>query len=79
MGALVNFGPPDFPAYARLRFIPDPTKPGQEEADASVADDHLTRRLAVIEAAGGSAIDYRFFHTYGLAPCWITPGSISPL
>jgi hypothetical protein len=31
---LINFGPPDFPAYARLRFIPDPTKPGQDEADA---------------------------------------------
>jgi hypothetical protein len=38
---LVNFGPPNFPAYARLRFIPDPTKPGQAEADAYVADDHL--------------------------------------
>jgi hypothetical protein len=36
----VNFGPPGFPAYARLRFIPDPTKPGQTEADAYV-DDHL--------------------------------------
>jgi hypothetical protein len=29
-----SFGPPDFPAYARLRFIPDSTKPGQEQADA---------------------------------------------
>jgi hypothetical protein len=38
---LVNFGPSGFPAYARLRFLPDPTKPGQEEADAYVADDHL--------------------------------------
>jgi hypothetical protein len=37
---LVNFGPPDFPAYARLRFIPDPTKPGQDEADATIAEDH---------------------------------------
>jgi hypothetical protein len=37
---LVNFGPPDFPAYARLRFIPDPTKPGQTEAEANVAVDH---------------------------------------
>jgi hypothetical protein len=39
---LVNFGPPGFPAYARLRFIPDPTKPGQTEADAYVADNHLS-------------------------------------
>jgi hypothetical protein len=38
---LVNFGPPDFPAYTRLRFIPDPTEPGQTEADAYVAPDHL--------------------------------------
>lgn len=37
---LINFGPPGFPAYARLRFIPDPSWPGQEEADAYVADDH---------------------------------------
>jgi hypothetical protein len=37
---LVYFGPPDFPAYARLRFIPDPTKPGQTEADIDVAEDH---------------------------------------
>jgi hypothetical protein len=37
---LVNFGPPGFPAYARLRFIPDPTTPGEEEADVDVADDH---------------------------------------
>ena len=37
---LVNFGPPDFAAYARLRFIPDPTKPGQAEGDVDVAEDH---------------------------------------
>ena len=37
---LVYFGPPDFPAYARLRFIPDPTKRGQEEAAANVAEYH---------------------------------------
>jgi hypothetical protein len=37
---LVNFGPPDFPAYARLRFIPDPTKPGQVEGSVDVAEDH---------------------------------------
>jgi hypothetical protein len=37
---LVEFGPPDFPAYARLRFIPDPTKPGQSESDVNIAEDH---------------------------------------
>jgi hypothetical protein len=39
---LINFGPPDFPAYARLRFIADPTKPGQDEADAYVPGDHVS-------------------------------------
>jgi hypothetical protein len=37
---LVGFGPPNFPAYARLRFIPDPTEPGQVESDVNLADDH---------------------------------------
>jgi hypothetical protein len=37
---LIEFGPPDFPAYARLRFIADPTKPGQQEADVDIAEDH---------------------------------------
>jgi hypothetical protein len=37
---LVNFGPPGLPAYARLRFIPDPTKPGQAEADVDVSENH---------------------------------------
>ena len=37
---LVTFGPAGFEAYARLRFIPDPDRPGQAEADAVVPDDH---------------------------------------
>lgn len=31
---LVTFGPAGFERYARLRFIPDPRRPGQAEADA---------------------------------------------
>lgn len=31
---LVEFGPSGFPAYARLRFLPDPSRPGQSENDA---------------------------------------------
>ena len=31
---LVTFGPAGFGAYARLRFLPDPVRPGQREADA---------------------------------------------
>ena len=37
---LVTFGPAGFEAYARLRFIPDPSRPGQAEADAEVPGDH---------------------------------------
>ena len=37
---LITFGPAGFEAYARLRYIPDPIAPGQEEVDAGVSDDH---------------------------------------
>ncbi|MEV4704238.1 hypothetical protein [Actinoplanes sp. NPDC049316] len=37
---LVTFGPAGFPAYARLRFIPDPQLPGQAETDALLPGDH---------------------------------------
>jgi hypothetical protein len=36
---LVTFGPAGFPAYARLRFLPDPTYVGQGERDSDVAAD----------------------------------------
>lgn len=35
---LVTFGPAGFPAYARVRFIPDPAHEGQRESDADVGD-----------------------------------------
>lgn len=38
---LVTFGPAGFAAYARLRFIPDPVRPGQAEADVDLPADHL--------------------------------------
>jgi hypothetical protein len=37
---VVLFGPAGFAAYARLRFIPDPDRPGQAEADVVLPDDH---------------------------------------
>lgn len=37
---LVMFGPSGFQATARLRFIPDPSRPGQSENDVEVPDDH---------------------------------------
>ena len=37
-----TFGPPDFEAYARLRFIPDPIRPGQSENQVEMPDEHLS-------------------------------------
>jgi hypothetical protein len=37
---LITFGPAGFEAYARLRFIPDPSGPGQDEADFDAPADH---------------------------------------
>jgi hypothetical protein len=37
---LIFFGPAGYNAYARLRFIPDPRRPGQAEADVTIPDDH---------------------------------------
>jgi hypothetical protein len=37
---LVTFGPLGFEAYGRLRFIPDPTRPGQREAEVELPADH---------------------------------------
>ncbi|GGK94845.1 hypothetical protein [Mangrovihabitans endophyticus] len=59
---LITMGPAGFPAYARLRFIPDPSHPGQVEADVEVPDDHPTdcaltgwalHRLAAFTATPG--------------------------
>ncbi len=36
----MGFGPAGFEAYARLRFIPDPARPGQDEADVQLPEDH---------------------------------------
>lgn len=39
---LINFGPSGFPAYARLRFLPDPAYDGQSENDADGDEDALS-------------------------------------
>ena len=39
---LVSFGPSGFPAYPRLRFIPDPAYPGQSENDVTRRTDTLS-------------------------------------
>lgn len=47
---LVSFGPRGFPAYARLRFIPDPAHEGQRENDVVLDEDipSETARLRVV-------------------------------
>lgn len=37
-----SFGPSGFAAYARLRYIPDPTRTGQSENEVEVSEDHLS-------------------------------------
>lgn len=38
-GRLVSLGPAGFPAYARLRFLPDPAYEGQSENDVDLGED----------------------------------------
>lgn len=53
---LVTFGPLQFEAYARLRFVPDPVRRGQQESDQDLPDDHpseldrVRRALRVLAA-----------------------------
>jgi hypothetical protein len=44
---LVGFGPAGFDAYARLRFLPDPQRPGQSENDA-VREDWRDHQLPIL-------------------------------
>lgn len=37
-----TFGPPVFESHARLRFIPDPVRPGQSENEIEVLEGHLS-------------------------------------
>lgn len=47
---LVSFGPADFPACARMRFIPDPVRDGQRENEAGGPRSELseTERLNIV-------------------------------
>lgn len=47
---LVGFGPAGFDAYARLRFIPDPVRTGQSEADVDLPDEHPSDDVQVRRA-----------------------------
>ncbi|WP_432510106.1 hypothetical protein [Kineococcus sp. SYSU DK001] len=75
---LVSTGPAGLPAYARLRFIPDPTHPGQGEGDVDVdpgpdapsENDRMRTALTVL-AAYTTTPDECFFAVWdgwGLVP-----------
>jgi hypothetical protein len=76
---LVTFGPQEFPTYARLRFLPDPTSPGQEEPEPGVDDpdeyDLLRIALDVLGEHTHTPEDLYFCMWDG----WGTPPALSGL
>lgn len=70
---LITFGPAGYEAYARLRYIPDPTFPGQAEADAGIPVDHprwatqARRALNVLADFTGTPHDCYFCVWDGIA------------
>jgi hypothetical protein len=56
---LVSFGPAGFAAYARVRFIPDPTHAGQQEneADLDASPDEIEQWRALLELLAADTAD----------------------
>ena len=88
---LVGFGPAGFDAYARLRFLPDPARPGQSENDveADGRTDQLLSLFAVlatptpqppktVTSASGTASPTRT-STSTTMPCTSTMRTPAPL
>jgi len=73
---LVTFGPQEFLAYARLRFLPDPSAPGEQEpvlgVDAPDEHDLLRIALDVLGRHTGAAEDVYFCVWEG----WGTPPTL---
>ncbi|WP_205650230.1 hypothetical protein [Actinoplanes solisilvae] len=63
---LITFGPAGFEAYARLRFIRDPLRPGEQEADVHLPEDHPSeidqsrRALHLLAAFTSTPLDCYF-------------------
>lgn len=56
---VVTFGPPGFAAYARLRFIPDPVRAGQSEAEVALPAGHpsdLEQARQALDELGGHTL-----------------------
>jgi hypothetical protein len=73
---LVTFGPAGFAAYARVRFIPDPSREDQQESEADTATslDEVEQWRALLQliAAGTEEPDDCYF---GLWEGWGFPQS----
>jgi hypothetical protein len=67
---LVGFGPAGFDAYARLRFLPDPTTPGQRETDvdADWRTDQLPTLIEVLATHTTTPNDCYFCVWEGFGP-----------
>lgn len=77
---LISVGPDGFPAYARLRFLPDPTAPGQSEPVVRDPDrpthvsrvQHALRVLVAFTTTPSEAYFCRWdgYEDLGLPPGW---------
>jgi hypothetical protein len=76
---LITFGPAGFEAYARLRYIPDPTHPGQQENDAAIPDDHprdesqSNRALGILAAFTDTPKECYFCFWEGMGGHFLAP------
>ncbi|HTE68227.1 MAG TPA: hypothetical protein VK942_05620 [Actinomycetes bacterium] len=67
---LVGFGPAGFDAHARLRFLPDPTRPGQSENEVELEDwrtDQMPKLLEVLATNTATPDDCYFCVWEGFA------------
>ncbi|GAA2543309.1 hypothetical protein [Pseudonocardia hydrocarbonoxydans] len=84
-GRLITLGPAGFAASARLRFVPDPTGPGQEEGDVEVPDDHpsdiaqVRRALHVLAPFTATPGDCWFCAWEGYSDLPLPPGPLVEL
>jgi hypothetical protein len=72
----VTFGPADFAAYARVRFIPDPTHQGQQEfeADLDASPSEVEQWRALLQLLGTETADPSDCY-FGLWDGWGFPES----
>jgi len=69
---LITLGPNGFPAYARLRYLPDPDRADQLETEANIAADHpnwgalAAQALQILQPHTNTADDCYFCYWEGM-------------